>query len=337
MTFRYSQVSADLLLPGQKMVEDLRNAPIRNRSTKFRLMQQNILAYTFDQGVPGWASPGLNSMPFQEVVNQGLSNAQAEGFHAFQGDFDINSNAVAKVTGDIYEVLTSAVMWNAAAAWNTFMIDGTWPTSPRYPRPKVGRSARRLVGVVNLPRRYDWVRLLDQPSKDKIKVLRDELDDKDLSMPTSTPDMAVVVLPEGQRGEAFWRTPIQQLSAVSQSVLRDAHKRLAGSVEPGEIILAIALKTSLRSDRLYQPLYEANVMQLLLEGHLGAPRVEFEVHVLTAEGTRAMEIYRAATLHSVATPFAHRAVRELYEPENAAQVVARFLKFLDVRMADVAP
>lgn len=337
MTFRYSQVAAGQLLSNQRMVEDLRNSPIARRSTKFRLMQQNILAYTFDEVVPGWTSPGLNSMPFKEVVDQGILNAREEGLHAYQGDFDINSNAVAKVTGDIYEVLTSAVMWNAAAAWNEYMWGGSWPSSPRYARPKVGRSPRRMVTVLNLPRRYDWVRLLDKLSKERIKAIRDELAERELSMPTSTPDMAVIVLPESERDDPIWRTPIPHLSPENQTILRDAHKRVAGKVQPGEIILAIALKSSLRSDRLYQPLYEANVMQLLLEGYLGAPRVEFEVHALTAEGTGAVDIYRAATLHSAGTPFAHRAVRELYEPQNASQVVTRFLSFLEGRMADVTP
>jgi Cfr10I/Bse634I restriction endonuclease len=72
------------------------------------------------------------------------------------------------------------------------------------------------------------------------------------------------------------------------------HQWLEGKVEAGEIILTIALKKSLRSDRLYQPLYEANIMQLLLEGKLGAPQVDFEVHTLESAGKAARDTYRAA-------------------------------------------
>jgi len=71
-------------------------------------------------------------------------------------------------------------------------------------------------------------------------------------------------------------------------------------------VLAIALKKSLRSDRLYQPLYEANIMQLLLEGRLGAPQVDFEVHTLQSAGTAAVETYKSASLAAVATE-RHRA------------------------------
>jgi hypothetical protein len=89
----------------------------------------------------------------------------------------------------------------------------------------------------------------------------------------------------------------------------------------------------LRSDRLYQPLYEANIMQLLLEGHLGAPQVEFEVHTLEHMGTRARTTYEAASLFSVLGPerVKHRAIRELYVPDNAQELARRLLSFLNER------
>lgn len=335
MPFRFSQRATDDLDRARRCIQDLRDSPIRKRSTQFRLMQQNMLAYTFGAALPGWTTPGLNGMPFKEVVDQAIANAKDEGTYLFGPDFSVNSNAVAKVTGDVYETLTSAILWNAAAHWNTYMCGGAWPTTPRYARPTVDKSTRRQVAVVNLPRRYDWVRLLEPTAKEKIADLRETLALGQLSMPTSTPDIAVVVLPQEVTDDDLWRTPIPSLDLDSQATLQRAHQRLANLVEAGEIILAIALKTSLRSDRLYQPLYEANVMQLLLEGHLGAPRVEFEVHALTAEGTGATNIYSAASLHSAGGPQAHRAIRELYEPANASQIVQRFLAFLNQRMAKV--
>jgi hypothetical protein len=84
-------------------------------------------------------------------------------------------------------------------------------------------------------------------------------------------------------------------------------------------------------------------MQLLLEGELGAPQVDFEVHTLESAGTRAVDTYRAASLAAVARrgdadpPRPHRAVRDLYEPEHAEDLVKRFLDFLSVRMAQVTP
>lgn len=335
MPFRYSQSATNQLTEHERCIQDLRDSPIRNRKTRFRLLQANMLAYTFGAGIPGWSGSGLNGMPFIDVVGQSILNAKDEGRDLYGDDFDVDSNAVAKVTGDIYETLTSAILWDAAAHWNTFMCGGSWPQSPRYARPVVKPSPARQVAVVNLPRRYDWVRLLKPRAKAQISDLRENLGGSGLTMPTSTPDVAVVILPEELRADEFWRTTVDNLSHVSQDKLTNAHDRLADLVDAWEIILAIALKTSLRSDRLYQPLYEANVMQLLLEGHLGAPRVEFEVHTLSAEGTGAVSIYTAASLHSAGTTSAHRAVRELYSPTNGTQIVQRFYNFLNQRMKGV--
>jgi hypothetical protein len=168
-----------------------------------------------------------------------------------------------------------------------------------------------------------------------ISALRARLEQRDLSLPTSTPDILIARLPtEFQKDDRF-QEPLPDLSKSSQSALDLAHRDFIGKIEPGEFILAIALKKSLRSDRLYQPLYEANIMQLLLEGRLNAPQVDFEVHTLASAGTAAMKTYSAASLGLVATDHAlpHRAVRELYEPPTAQGVIRRFLAFLDHRMA----
>jgi hypothetical protein len=77
----------------------------------------------------------------------------------------------------------------------------------------------------------------------------------------------------------------------------------------------------------------------LLEGKLGAPQVDFEVHTLESAGTGAVDTYRAASLAAVATGHSnpHRAVRDLYEPANADELIRRFLDFLGQRTAQIAP
>jgi hypothetical protein len=171
----------------------------------------------------------------------------------------------------------------------------------------------------------------------EISRVRSQLEQHGLLLPTSTPDIVVTVLPEDRRRSREFFAELPDLTHQSQDLLRAAYGSLEDRVEPGEIILAIALKKSLRSDRLYQPLYEANIMQLLLEGKLGAPQVDFEVHTLESAGTAAHDTYRAASLGAVATADdnPHRAVRELYEPEHAYGLALRFLGFLDERAADI--
>lgn len=358
MPYVFSQVATSALPTTALCVEDLRMAPVRGRNTTFRLLQQNMLAYTFDSFIPGFATSGvLNSTDFVTLVAQPLTNADLEGALRFGADYTVNSNAQAKVAGDIFEVLTHAIMWNIAERWNRYMCGQPWPTTPRFPRPKTPAGKQRQIAALNLPRGYDWVRLLVPSAQHDIDQIRIALDTfHGLAMPTSTPDIAVVTLPDSEQGNPLWHSQIGCLDLANQATLRNAYSVLEGKVEPEDLILAIAVKRSLRSDRLYQPLYEANVMQLLLEGFLGAPRVEFEVQTLSLEGTAAEEIYRAASLFGVAQEQAalraamqtpspgvpaaaassatiHRAVRALYQPANARELAERFLQFLNGRLA----
>jgi Cfr10I/Bse634I restriction endonuclease len=334
--FVFSEEATRKLAVADRCVEDMRNKPIRGRTTKFRLAQTNMLAYTFADFVPGFSPSAVyNTQSYRETVDQPLHNAAEEGRLFFRADYTTESNAQAKVGGDIFEIVSSAVMWDIAARWNTYMVGGAWLPRSGYTRPSVTPSANRQVAVLNLPRNYDWVKLLTQHATDKITRLRNELRTSDLQLPTSTPDIAIVALPETRRADELWRTELTNLSRQNQAELQHAHTYLEGQIEPGEILLAIACKKSLRSDRLYQPLYEANIMQLLLEGHLGAPQVEFEVHTLSHFGTDALATYEAASLYSVLVPESvkHRAVRELYVPDSAQGLARRLLEFLNHRTA----
>lgn len=334
MPFVFSETATRALAVAARSIEDRRDNPVRGRDTTFRLSQQNMLSYTFPNFVPGFGEAGVNRLPFDQIVERPTANARREGVALYGDDFKVEGNAVAKVEGDIFETVEAAVHWNAVARWNAFMTGGEWPTAPRYPRPSIDRRPSRQLAVLSLPRRYDWVRLLAPEARAVVDDLRADLAQHDLSLPTSTPDLLVVVLPEDYRNEERWRVELPDLGPASQRLLSQAHKDLEGRVEAGEFILAIALKKSLRSDRLYQPLYEANIMQLLLEKRLGAPQVDFEVHTLQSAGTAAITTYKSASLAAVAGGDAemHRAVRDLYEPASADQLVRRFLGFLGQRM-----
>jgi hypothetical protein len=332
--FVFSPVTTQALSIADRCVLDVRNAPIRNRKTKFRLAQQNMLAYTFADFIPGFSPSHVhNTMPYKDLVDQPQKNADDEGQLFFNGDYDVSGSARAKVAGDIFELVSVAVMWNIAARWNRYMTGQAWPARSGYPKPTAARDPGRQVGVLNLNSGYDWVDLLTPDATAEITRLRDELAASHLRLPTSTPDLAVVVLPEECRDDDKWRTDVPNLSKPSQALLQQAYRSAQNRIEPGEILLAVALKRSLRSDRLYQPLYEANIMQLLLEGHLSAPQVEFEVHTLDHFGTDARNTYDAASLYSVLAPerTKHKAVRELYKPANAQDLAKRLLAFLNER------
>lgn len=339
MPFAFDPALSADLPPELKPIEDRRDNPVRGRPTLFRLAQANMLAYTFPDFVPGFAQSGINHLPFPELLGRPIENALRYGQQLYGQQFQTSSNQVAKVAGDIFQEVEAAILWNAAARWNRFMRGEKWERQPRYTTPSVEPHPERQVAVVELPRRYDWVRLLTPDAAGAISSVRGELASHDLLLPTSTPDIIITVLPPECSLSPEFTTDVQNLGHESQKVLRHAHVQLEGRVAAGEIILAIALKKSLRSDRLYQPLYEANIMQLLLEVKLGAPRVDFEVHTLESAGTAARDTYRAASLAAVATGHAtpHRAVRDLYEPPNADELVRRFYDFLNERTAQIQP
>jgi hypothetical protein len=339
MPFAFDPALSANLPPSLVPVEDRRNDPVRGRPTLFRLAQANMIAYTFPDFVPGFAATGINRLPFPALLARPLANALSYGKQMYGPVFEASNNQIAKVAGDIFQETEAAILHNLAASWNTYMAGKPWPLASRYPRPPVSPSPSRQVAVVSLPRRYDWVRLLTSHDRAAIEAVRTDLAKHDLLLPTSTPDIIVAILPQEAKLAPEFMKGVPDLGHTSQAILRKLHKHLEGNVAAGEIILAIALKKSLRSDRLYQPLYEANIMQLLLEGKLGAPQVDFEVHTLESAGTRAVDTYRAASLAAVATGHhnPHRAIRDLYEPANADELVRRFLDFLGHRTASIAP
>lgn len=337
MPFAFDPALSASLPQDLKPIEDRRDNPVRGRPTLFRLAQANMLAYTFPDFVPGFAQSGINLLPLPKLLGRPIENAMRYGQQLYGQQFEVSSNQVAKVAGDIFQEVEAAILWNAAARWNRYMGGRSWGQQPRYPAPSVEPDPNRQIAVVGLPRRYDWVRLLTPEASEWIDSLRAELARHDLLLPTSTPDIMVAVLPPECRQAPEFSTDIKNIGHKEQKLLRGAHTELEGRIEPGEIILAIALKKSLRSDRLYQPLYEANIMQLLLETKLDAPRVDFEVHTLESAGTAARDTYRAASLAAVATGYAspHRAIRDLYEPANADELVRRFYEFLNERTARI--
>ena len=333
MPFRFSAIEVDRLAPEDRMIEDRRNNPVRNRDTKFRLLQQNILSYTYPF-VPGFANPGIDRLGFQELIDQATENAVSEGHHLYSSDFEVKTAALAKVSGDIFEEVEAAIHWMACVSWNRFIVEEVWGLSSARPATRFGPEHQ--VASLSLPRRYDWVKLLHPEPRSIIEHLRADLDANGMGMPTSTPDLLIVQVPTPLLDDSRLTSSLADISLESQALIDSAYRSFEGLLMPDNLLLGIAFKKSLRSDRLYQPLYEANVMQLLLEGLLGAKRVEFEVHTLESAGTRAQQTYRAASLGMVAAreTLPHRAIRELYEPTTAQDLVRRFVAFLNQHFTD---
>lgn len=83
-----------------------------------------------------------------------------------------------------------------------------------------------------------------------------------------------------------------------------AYLPLEGTVEAHGFLLAVAVKRSTRSDRLYQPLFEANVLKYLIEYVLRGAAFRFHVHIghLTAQMSSATTAPRHSCRCCVAGP-----------------------------------
>jgi len=138
-----------------------------------------------------------------------------------------------------------ALLWNCCAAQNT---------------------ARRAspIAVLSLGDNYDLRKLFTPESGQKLDAYTAALAKKDISLSYSTPDLIVLDLARlPQKARLHFKEPISDLSLASQDRMDSSRKIVEGSVTPGDVILACGLKTSIRSDRMFQFLFEANAWKFI--------------------------------------------------------------------------
>jgi hypothetical protein len=281
---------------------------------------------TFADFLPGSDNDPAPSRTYDEYLAQFRSNALAAGAVLFPAAFNTNSAAVAKVEGDVFELLEAGVMWNAVAAWNRYMDGGVWDSSTfSCPEGTVATPTRKAA-VVKLPRGYDTTRLFRDDVRRDIHAHEQALRLRGMELGLSSPDLVGVRLPYPLPSllEPFSQ-PMPGLAAPSLTLLEGAHRLLEGQLSSGGFLFAIAVKRTTRSDRLYQPLFEANILKYLIEHVLRGAAFRFHVHLGSLEGADAARHYTAASLVSLmqgGTPT--RAVDVLYQavrPRDSAQTI----------------
>lgn len=140
-------------------LEDRRDNPVRGRRTLFRLRQNVAMSCTFEEFVPGSDNDPHFNRTFDEYLSQFRSNAQQAGQLLFPAVFDMDNAALAKVEGDVFELVEAAALWNAASVWNHYMDSNLW-TSTAFELPAGAvPTPTRKIAIVKLPRGYDTTRL----------------------------------------------------------------------------------------------------------------------------------------------------------------------------------
>lgn len=315
--------------------EDRRQNRVTGRNTRFRLRQQAAMNCTFDAFMPGTDSDPDPSRTYETYLGQFRENAVRAGQRLFGDDFHVQSSAFAKVEGDVFELLEAGAFWSAAAAWNRFMDTGIWD-SKVFTRPEGAvATPTRKVAIIKLPRGYDATRLFKEEVRGSIQAHEQALRLRGMELGLSSPDIVGVRLPH-PLPEALhcFQNDVNNLSADNLTLLEGAHQLLENSIDGTGFLLAVAVKRTTRSDRLYQPLFEANILKYLIEFVLRGAAFRFYAHLNSFEGADVEGHYRAASLISLirgGTPT--KAVDALYlaeQPRDSAQSVINDLPLFPV-------
>jgi hypothetical protein len=311
---------------GRGCLIDKRVVGVPGRKTEFQITQSRVMDCAFDLFVPGADGDPDPSRPFMAYRLQAYDNVGRAGEIIWPTAFRLTPGQKAKVDGDIFEMMEAAVLWNAAAVWNHFMDTGYWySTVFAQPVGAIPTPARK-VAIVKMARGADTTKLLDDRSRAEYRAFEIALQTKGMELRLSTPDLIGVRIPDPMPpGFKPFLTPLPDLTFKSQELLETAWRGIQATLEGRHFLFAIAVKTSTRSDRLYQALFEANVLKYILGYVLRGPAIRFHAHLETFDNADVEARYKAASMTSLlagGTP--SRAIDLTYKaisPRDTAQLI----------------
>ena len=311
---------------GRACILDTRINRIRNRETEFRILQNRMIDCAFEAFTPGTDADPDPGRPFATYLDQVKANTVAAGRAIYGTDFASTIQQVGKVGGDIYKILEAAALWNAVAAWNQLMDTDNWSSTVFQRPPDAIATPTRKVAVIKLPRGYDSTRLFNEKTRRDYLAFQAALERSGMELRMSSPDIVGVRIPEPMPDDfAQFLQPLPDLRDVTRARLESAHESIVGTLDARNFLFAVAVKTSTRSDRLYQPLFEANVLKFLIGYVLHGGAFRFHVHMGTFDGAAVENRYRAASLTALMMGGAPtRAIDVTYRavaPRETAQLI----------------
>jgi hypothetical protein len=238
---------------------------MKDRDTQYRLAQKSSMACTYDKGIPGLSAMFSGSIPLNEYVNRCISNGvlagqyieadEPEHFGEVETSFSLTSGQIGKVRGDIFETLVRAILWNSCSYMNK---------NNNYSAPNVFNKfdSEDIYGAITLGDNYDLKKLFTPASAKIFRDFENQLEKNGTSFCYSTPDVIVFKCKDKAMGD-FFSQEIHNLSISNQDLLATSRSQIEGKLNPEDIVLAAGIKTSIRSDRMYQLLFEANAWKAI--------------------------------------------------------------------------
>jgi hypothetical protein len=242
---------------------------MKDRDTQYRLSQKASMACTYDEAIPGFDPHGWGSLALRDLVDQCIHNGIQAGNYierempdyfgkSVESNFFLTSAQKGKVRGDIFEFLVRAILWNSAICISREYSE----LLPSETQDIFLYNSSEFYAAITLGDGYDLKKLFTQNASQELAAFERSLESKNTSFCYSTPDLVVVKIRDSRTRDLFLN-PIKNLSIATQDALISAKKILEGTVEPGDVHLAAGIKTSIRSDRLYQLLFEANAWKAI--------------------------------------------------------------------------
>lgn len=281
----------------------------------------------FEAFVPGTESDPDPTRSYKSYREHAKDNAQRAGDIIWgSSQFTLTAQQRSKVDGDIYEMMEAAALWNAAAVWNQFMDTGQWSSTAFTQPPNAVATPKRKVAIVKMARGADTTKLLSPQARSEYHAFENALHQRDMELKLSTPDILGLRIPDPMPPSfQCFMQPLPDLTAANQDLLETAWQSIQGTLEGRHFLFAVAVKTSVRSDRLYQALFEANVLKYILGYILRGPAIRFHAHIESFEGADVVGRYRAASMTSLlagGTP--NKAIDLTYKslkPRETAQMI----------------
>jgi hypothetical protein len=226
---------------------------MKDRDTQYRLSQNTITACAVDVWIPGSNDPLHAEKLWRVYVDRIISNGREAGkflegiktFGKTEKAFFLTPQQEAKVAGDVFEMLIRSVLWNNCIEESL-------------------KDPSRQYAALTLGDNYDLKMLFTPEAAEKLTKYESELKKKNTLLCYSTPDViALDISSLSSEIRAYFSQPITNLGLANQAILSGAKSKLENKVAPENIIFAAGVKTSIRSDRMYQFLFEANAWKFI--------------------------------------------------------------------------
>lgn len=222
---------------------------MKDRNTLYRMSQKKSMACTFDSEIPGSPGSSIDEYKLSDLTEKCVENSKRAGLYISQNEpehfgeveesFHLTPAQTGKVKGDIFETLVIANLWNLCIEKNR------------------ERKLGNKLGVLSLGDNYDIETIFEDHSSSTFRVFQEKLNSNGTSLSYSTPDLIIFKYSDPIIDTYFSRK-IENLSLKNQEMMSRAQREIVGKLSPSDIFLAAGIKTSIRSDRMYQLLFEAN-------------------------------------------------------------------------------